>query len=309
MSSERSRRRLFFRWTAPKGFAAIVLFILLAVFIEYFLVYVFLSFGLTDNNLLTNTFQIPYPGFSFTVTISPLFHLVPIGVIVVLVSSWTYLTKFVAVVPQMRKAPKKTLIKPKKKRLGWLGLRLKSIRQFSKRIGGKFRGVNRAFKAFYRRISSAALRVRGVSYVLNRLHFARAAIKSAATVLVIFLLAFLALYVLGYPNLIHDAVVGLYERSPFFLGFVLWITNLAHAVGQALSPLGWLASAINKALLAAAPGFRDALQGLGTPIIGEVAKIDLTGKYVLCQNLAAWISAFIALAYGRYASRLYRRRG
>jgi hypothetical protein len=144
--------------------------------------------------------------------------------------------------------------------------------------------------------------------MINRLHFARAAIKSAAAVLIIFLLSALALYALGYPNLIHNSVVGLYARSPSFLGFVLWISNGAHAVGRALSPLGWLASAINKALLAAAPSFRDALQGLGTPIVGAVAKINLTGQYILCQNLAAWISALITLAYGRYASRLYRRR-
>jgi hypothetical protein len=282
--------------------------VLLSVFIEYFLVYVFLSFGLIDKNLLTNTFQIPYTSFSFTVTISPLFHLIPIGVIVVLVSSWAYLTKFVAVVPQKRTTPKKTLITPKKKRLGWFGRRLKSVRQFSKRTGGKFRGVNRTFKAFYRRISSAALRVRGVSYMINRLHFARAAIKSAAAVLIIFLLSALALYALGYPNLIHNSVVGLYAMSPSFLGFVLWVTHVAHAVGQALSPLGWLASAINKALLAAAPAFRNALQGLGVPITGAMAKLDLVGKYILCQNLAAWISALTALVYGRYASRLYRRR-
>jgi len=308
VSSEKRQRRLFFRWTAPKGFAAIASFILLSVLIEYFLVHLFLSFGLTDKYLLTNTFQIPYTSLSFTVTVSPLFHLIPIGVIVVLVSSWTYLTKFVAVVPQMRKAPRKSVTIPKKRRLGVFGRRFKSIRQFSKRISGKFRKVNRAFKAFYRRISSAILRVRGMSYVLKRVHFARAAIKSAATVLVIFLLSGLALYALGYPNLIHDAVIGLYERSSFFLGLVLWITNVAHAVGQTLSPLGWLASSINKALLAAAPGFRNALQGLGAPITGAMAKLDLTGKYILCQNLAAWISAAIALAYGRYASRLYRRR-
>jgi len=308
VSSEKRWRRLFFRWTAPKGFAAIVSFLLLAVLIEYFLVYFFLSFGLKDKNLLTNTFQIPYTSLSFTLTVSPLFHIMPIGVIVVLVSSWIYLTKIVAVVPQMREIHKKTLIAPKKQRLGAFRRRFKSIRQFSKRVSGKFRRVNRTLKAFYRRISSAIIRVRGVSYVLKRLHFARAAIKSAATVLVIFLLSGIALYVLGYPNLIHDAVVGLYERSPFFLGLVLWITDVAHAVGQALSPLGWLASAINKALLAAAPGFRNALQGLGAPITGAIAKLDLVGKYVLCQNLAAWISAVIALVYGRYASRLYRRR-
>ncbi len=302
MSSEERRRRLFFRWTAPKGFAAIILFTLLAVLVEYFLVHIFLSFGLTDKNLFKNTFQIPYTSFSFTLTFSPLFHLIPIGVIIVLVSSWTCLTKFVAVVPQVKTTPKKIAATAPKKQ------RLRAFRRVSKKISGKFRRISRALKAFYRRVSSAILRVRGVSYVLRQLHFARAAIKSAVTVLLIFLLTVLALYALGYPSLIQDAFTGLYEKNPSFLGFILWIINAAQAVGQTLSPLGWLASSINNALLAASPSFRNAIEGLGTPITSAMVKLDLTGKYILCQNLAAWISAFIALAYGRYTSRLYHRR-
>jgi hypothetical protein len=293
VSTEKRWKRLIFRWTAPKGFTAIVLFSALALLIEYVLVSSFMSFGLKDKTPLTTTFQFPLTQSLFTITISPLFHLTPFGVIVVLVSSWTYLTKYMAVAPRRVKPVKKPL-KIQKKRL-------------SKRVGGKFRKISRAFKSFYRRLSSAVLRVRGVSYVLKRLFFARAAVKSTVSIITVFLASFLALYIIGYPTLTYDAVVRLYQLNPSFLGFVLKTTEVAQGIAQALSPIGWLASAINNALLAAAPGFRSALENFGASTTGPVTKLDLLGRYALCQNLAAWGSAVTALAYGQY-TRLYRRK-
>lgn len=300
MSSERRGRRLIFRWAAPKGFTAMVLFLALAVLTEYLVVHFFVSFGLTDENLLTADLQVPFTGRLFTVTVSPMFHLMPIGVIAVLVSSWTYLTKHTAVVPPTRKPVKKT---PKGlRRTGRLRRRL---------FGGisrKFQRVGRTFKAIQRRVSTALLRVRVVSYAVQRLHFARAAIKSTASVLVIFLVSVGVLCVVGYPRLIHDGVAEFYRENPSSLGLVLKVTEGAHAMAQALPPIRGLLSAINQALLAAAPAFRNAITGLGAPIGEALANLDPMGKYVIFQNVAAWASAAAALAYGRYTSRLYRRR-
>ncbi|NIR86787.1 hypothetical protein GWO13_04125 [Candidatus Bathyarchaeota archaeon] len=294
MSTEKRWKRLIFRWTAPKGFTAIVFFSALALLIEYVLVSSFISLGLIDKTSLTTTFKFPLTQSPFTITISPLFHLTPFGVIVVLVSSWTYLTKYIAVAPRRIKSIKKppTI---KKKRL-------------SRRGGRKFRKINRALKSFYRRLSTAVLQVRGISYVLKRLFFARAAVKSTVSIVIIFLASFLALYILAYPRLTYDAVVGLYQFSPSFLGFVLKTTEVAQGIAKVLSPIEWVGSAINNALLAAAPGFRSALENLGASTTGPITKLDLMGRYVLCQNLAAWASALIALAYGRYTYHSYRRR-
>lgn len=296
MTTKKSWKRLIFRWKAPKGFTAIVLFSALALLIEYVLVSFFMSFGLTDKTPLATTFQFPLTQSLFTITISPLFHLTPFGVIVVLVSSWTYLTKYMAVAPRRVKPVKKPLTRAKirKKRL-------------SKSIGRKFRKINRALKSFYRRVSTAVLRVPGISYVLKQRLFARAAVKSAVSIATLFLASFLALYIIGYPKSTYDAIVKLYQLSPSFLGFVLKTTEVAQEIAQALSPIGGLASAINNALLAAAPGFRSALENFGASTTGSITKLDLVGRYALCQNLAAWISAATALAYGRY-TRLYRRK-
>ncbi|MFB0501764.1 MAG: hypothetical protein ACETVP_04775 [Candidatus Bathyarchaeia archaeon] len=82
----------------------------------------------------------------------------------------------------------------------------------------------------------------------------------------------------------------------------------AKGIAQALSPIGWFASAIDGALRAVAPGFRNAIEGLGSSVTGPSTNLDLMWKYTLCQNAAAWISAFAILAYGEYASRVYRIR-
>jgi len=295
-----SEKRLIFRWTALKGFIAVSLFSMLVLFVEYFLVCFFLSFGLVDKYLLTATFQVPLTSLFFTVTISPLFHFIPLGVIVVLVSSWMYLTRYVAVMPH-KVEPVKKLVTPRKKPYSrLLGTRLKPIRRFSRSVGKKFQKVGRVLKTLYQRASAAILRIRGVSYVMQRLFFARAAIKSTAGVLVVFLASVLALYMLGYPRLLYDVVLEFYKGNPSFHMFVLNTIETAEATAQALSPIGWLTSTINNALLVAAPGFRSSLESFGAPITAPIVKLDLVWKYALCQYFAAWISAITALLYGWY---------
>jgi len=296
MSSEKRWKRLVFRWTAPKGFIAIALFFALALLIEYLVVYFFTLSGLTDKFLFK----------FFTINISPLFHLMPLGVIVVLVSSWTYLTRYIAVVPSRISPAKKTPEPRRRYPSGTRKMRFKALRRFFGGIGKRFGRVGQVIKAFFRRIGGAVLRIRGVSYLQRRLFFTRAAVKSTVTVLAVFLVSALALSILAYPRLTYDLAAGLYKAIPPFHGFILKTIEIGKAIAQALSPVGWLASAIDNTLRAAAPGFRNNLEGFGAPITEPLAKLDLVWVYTLCQNAAAWISAVIALTYGKYTSRLYR---
>ena len=272
MSSEKHRKRLLFKWTARKGLTATLLFLALALFIEYLVVYLFTSFGLTDTFLFTD------------LPISPLFHLLPLGVTVVLVSSWMYLTKHIAVVPQ-KKAP----TKPKRQHLRTRKVRFKSIKRFFKRISRKFGWISRPIESFYQR------------------HFAKATVKSTATIIGVFLVSILTLYTVESPSFIYEVVTGFYRANPAFHGFVLKTFEITQEIGQTLTPLGWIGSTINNALLAMAPGFRSALEGFGTSITGSMVTLDLVWKYAICQNIAAWASALTALAYGQYASHPYRR--
>jgi len=272
MSSEKHWKRLPFKWTARKGLTATLLFLALALFIEYLVVYLFISSGLTDTFLFTG------------LPISPLFHLLPLGVTVVLVSSWMYLTKHIAVVPQ-----KKSPTKPKRQRPRTRKVRFKSIRRLFKRINRKFRWISRPIESFY------------------QLHFAKATVKSTATIIGIFLASILTLHTVASPSFIYEIVTGFYRANPSFHGFVLKTFEITQGIGQTLTPLGWLGSTINNALLAMAPGFRSALEGFGTSITGPMVTLDLVWKYAICQNIAAWASALTALTYGQYASHPYRR--
>jgi len=298
MSSEKRWKRLVFRWTAPKGFIALALFFAIALLIEYLMVYFFTLSGLTDKFFFK----------FFTINISPLFHIMPLAVIVVLVSSWTYLMKYITVVPHRASPAKKTPEPRRRYPIGTRKMHFKAIRKFFGRTSKRFDRVGRAAKAFFRRIGSAILRIRGVSYLQKRLFFARAAVKSTVTVLLVFLLSFLMMYIVAYPKLTYNWATGTYGANPSFHGFALKTIEIGKTIAQALSPVGWLASAIDNALRAAAPGFRNALEGFGGPVTEHLAKLDPVWIYTLCQNVAAWISAVVALAYGEYTSRLYRIR-
>lgn len=308
MATQKPSQRLFLRWTAPRELSTITLFSTLAIAIEYVFVRYFSSFGLVDKALFTKNFQVPLTNFVFTITVSPLFHLIPLGVVVVLVASWVHLTKYVAVMPRKKEPVKRPLKTRKRLYPRTLEKRFKLNRRFSKWIGRSFRRVSLAFKGLYRRASILILRIRGVSYVTQRLFLERAAVKSTATILTVFLASISIFYAVVYPSLIHDIVIGFYSENPSFLQFVLETIKQAQGIGQALSPIGWLASTVNDALVAVAPGFRRSLEGFGGPILEPITKLDLVWKYAFCQNVAAWFSAISAFAYSQYTSRLYHRK-
>jgi len=290
-------KRWSLRWTAPRGFWAFLLFLSLAFLFEGILVYSFQSLGLTEENMLSQTLQVPLTNWSFTLGVSPLFHLLPLSIVVVLVSCWSYLSRRVAVSPWRSEptAKKPTLIRREKeaRRFRWL-------RRFFKRL-------ERRVQMIVRRVRASFYRIRGVSYVSRRLFVARASVKGAVIVLAIFFSVFLLLHVNAFPRLIHDVVVQFYRNNPSFLAFVLGTSEAALGIGRVLAPIGWLGSAVNDALVASAPGFRHAFDGVQISVVTPLTRLDVVAKYVVVQNVAAWVSAFIAVVYGEYVSRPHRR--
>ena len=267
-----------------------LLFLAVAFLLEYLIVYSFLSGGLNDEFTWIKTFQVPYVNWSFTLAVSPLFHLLPLSVIIVLISSWAFLTRHIAFIPQRIKSSKKAAIKRRQPQ----HRRFKSIRKFFKRINRSMEKIGRAFK-------EAFLRIPGFSKLSRRLFFARTAVRSAMIILLAFVsFAFLA-YLLAYPWWVHDTVINFYRENPSFMAFVIETQERFQSLGQSLAP-------INNALLAGAPSFRGSLQSLGASA-EPIVMLDITGKYLLVQNLAALVCALISLTYGKYAgARRYKRR-
>jgi hypothetical protein len=99
MSTETPSKSTRFHWSNMKGLVASVLFLVIAILAEYVVVLYAMSLGAKDQSLLQWTFKFPGTSWDVTLAISPLFHLVPISVIITLVSSWIYLKKNVAVKP------------------------------------------------------------------------------------------------------------------------------------------------------------------------------------------------------------------
>ena len=274
MSIQKPPKRLVIRWTTLKGLAAIILFLIIATLIEYIVVLYAINLGVKDTTPLQWNAQFPETDWILTITISPLFHLVPIAVIITLLFSWTYLTRHMAV-------------KPREIWKGKAGPAAKRVKETK-------------LKKTFGKIKSGLLRVKGVAYLWQKIHFARATTKGALTVLLAFATFILIISLLAYPKLIYQTISNAYQNNPSLLNFV-------KGTSEALAPIGGIFSGINNALLSAAPSFRDFALGLGT-IIKPLADLDNVGKYLFLQNIAAWISALTALFYGEYARKTFRYR-
>jgi hypothetical protein len=269
MSTQNPSNRAVIRRTSLKRLGTSLLFLIIAVLLETIVVLYAISLGVKDQALQWS-FTFPGTKLNLTLAISPLFHLVPIAVLLTLFSSWTYLKRQLVTRPVVAqrgklnvsghvKRPKKTLIS-----------RIKS--------------------AFSRKEDTASLGK-------TRLH--RANVRSALIVLIVFSALLLLISLFAYPTLPYQVIGNLYENNPSLLGFV-------KGTGAALAPIGAVFSSINNALLSAAPGFGGFVLTVGL-VVTPLATLDNAGKYLVFQNGAAWISVFIILFYGKYGRKGFRQ--
>jgi hypothetical protein len=293
-SGGRLSRRLILRWATLKGLAAIILFLILAILIEYAIVAYAISLGVREENPLKWSFKFPGTDWTITIAVSPLFHIVPLSVIITLVFCWVCMTRYAAMQP-----PKPLEGKPKAKQQK-KGQAQKAKETFASRIGS-------AIRKFFGKIKSGLLRIRGVSYVWSKVSFARATIKSALITIIVFSALILLISVIAFPWLIYGTFSNLYRGNPSLLEFVKSVNNALKGFVEALGPIGWLCSAINNAIISAAPslrGFVSALGGLVKPLVD----LPPFGKYLVFQNVAAWVSALTVFSYGFFTRKGYRFR-
>jgi hypothetical protein len=276
------KKRLVFRWTALRGLVAIILFLVAATLVECLVVLYAVNLGVEDETALQ--WYLPFTE-KVTMTISPLFHIVPTAVIITLVFSWTYLTKHTAV---------KTYSIQKEK-----------VRQSQRRE--KMGGFSERAKSFIGKIKSGLLKVKAIAYLWQKIHFGRAVIKSAFVMISVFVAFVLAISFATYPQLIYHFISNAFSTNAALLAIVKSTSNLATGVAEALPLISWFCSVINNALISVAPGFRSFATDVGT-LIMPLADLDGFGKYLVFQNVAAWTSAVTALAYGWHARRSHRHK-
>lgn len=280
LTSQPTPRRLVIHWTTSKGSIAIVIFLVVAVLVEYLVVVYAMDLGVKDAGALTISWPV-------TFTISLLFHLVPIAVIITLLFTWIYLTKKLSTRP----------LQPIGKTEASVGKREKMKQPLSK--------TGQPTKSSLDTTKLNPARVRGLSSLWKRIHFARATIKTALTVFLTFLILVLIASLLAYPALIYQTLSNAYQNHGLLYDFVVSVANSLRGFAQAVSPIGWLATTINNGLVAIAPGIRNVGLALGS-LIAPLANLDPAGKYLAFQNAAAWISVLLILFYGQYARKSYR---
>jgi len=256
------------RWTTLKGKATPFLFLLIAIIAEILAVLYAMSLGIKDEALLESSFKFPGTDWTFTIAISPLFHIIPIAVIISLMATWTYLSRNI-------------ILRPQTPTRGKTGPAFKQIKKSR---------IDR----FFNRIGSALTENRVSIYLSQKVRSLKPSARGAIMVVVIFLLLTFVASLLAYPDSIYLAVINAYQSNPSLFDFVRGTSN-AFAF---FSP-------INNAVLAASPGFGSFASSIGE-IISPVAGLDNTGKYLVIQNVAAWISGLLALLYGEFRGQRYR---
>lgn len=288
MSTQPTSKPLIIRWATVKGLAALLLFIAITALIEYSVVLYAVSLGVTDASTLQWTIQFPGSNWQTQLTISPLFHMVPIVVIVALTFSWTYLTSRLAV---RRKEARRIRAEPKSGR--------------TTPARGLSQKLSRPVRSFFRKAKSGLLRIRAVSYVWQRIHFARATIESGGIVLLAFIVFTFVFAFLAYPQLIHQTVTNAYRDDPSLRTFVEGLNGWVKGVGETLGPIGWIGSAVNNALISAAPSVRAVGVGLGA-FFSPLAELNGQGKYLVFQNVAVMLCGVAILLYGELGRSSHR---
>jgi len=235
-----------------------VIFLVFAFLIEFGVVQLAVSMGVSDS------IAINLGGF----VISPLLHILPLIVVLVLTLSWLYFNEILTVASYRKKREIKKGPPPKRKR-------------------GKFAKISEFFS--------------GINFLesLKKKTVENTTFKGAFLILIFSLVLALLTYLTAYPDLLNNATYSFLKSNTVFLGFLVGIRNFVCSIGEFLSPLGWFASSINGALKGAAPALRGSVR-VFDGLIGGLASLDANSKYILCQNLAAWVPALSVLAYGRY---------
>jgi hypothetical protein len=256
------------------------MFVALATLVEALVVVYSMELGVVDPSALSINWPLPF-------TVSPLFHVIPVAVIIILVLSWQFLTR-------------KLVAKRLEIRLGKAEIRSRrtELKQKAPKTGQAARSSGVETKPPISKSGGMSL--------LERARSARASIISAVVVLLGFLSLVLTVSLFAYPQIVYQAATSVYRNNPSLFGFVISLDNSIKGFADAVAPIGWIGATINNALFAVAPAVRDS--GLGLGVIGSLASLDNEGKYVAFQNVAAWISAFFILFYGEYARKPLRYR-
>ncbi|MEM1506865.1 MAG: hypothetical protein QXU02_02560 [Candidatus Bathyarchaeia archaeon] len=119
--------------------------------------------------------------------------------------------------------------------------------------------------------------------------FSRRDFEGAFIAVSLFLISLIITFTLLCPSALYNFAVSLYLSGSL-------LRSLVTQFGQMnLLLKGFIGSS--------AASFRRASQ----PLVEALTGINVAWKYLLCQNIAAWLTSIVALAYVRYCSKASKR--
>ena len=113
-----------------------------------------------------------------------------------------------------------------------------------------------------------------------------------STILLFCFLSFIML-ALMCPFFLYGFATNLYWSSGLFRSLIESSKQINSSLINAIAPL--------------AISFRNSLWGLIKPLNELITTLNVTWKYLICQNVAAWSTAITILAYVKYRGRVRKR--
>jgi len=257
-----------------KGSLSIIVFLALAVIGEVLVVFYAMDLGVEDTGQLVTTWPV-------TVKVSLLFGLVPLSVVITLLFTWLYLSKKLSF-RQTQPIGRTEIRQPPTQK-------------------------SRTVKSSAPKTEPSPPKAPAPSSLKQKIYASRAVIKSALIVFLSFAILVLLVSQLVFPGAIYQTLASSYRTHSPLYNFVVSVAKSLSGFARAVGPIGWIVGGIHNALVALAPAVRAVGMAFGS-LLGPFANLDPAGRYLVFQNLAAWISVISVLLYGQRSPRSYRYR-
>lgn len=208
--------------------------VIIVFLLQYVLITFFMSIGLVDPAPLEISLGANLP----SISISILFHLIPLNVVFIILLSWVYLNKFISERPKMYKST------------------------------GRVRKSRSQIKTFY---------------------FFNFVPKGPIGVVILFSFLLFILSISLYPSTLYNFTQHLYWSNDLFRAFIKQSSQIN--------------SFIIKAVGLFATSFRSSIASPIKSVSDSLLKTNVMWKYLICQNVAAWLTATLVLAYCKHYER------
>jgi len=127
----------------------------------------------------------------------------------------------------------------------------------------------------------------GGKALLKIVQFAQSAHGGSLGIILLFAFSSLITFILICPSALHEFAVNLYWGNILFKGIIGWTRQINSSLTSILSSF--------------AISFRNGIWGLIKPFSETLLNLEVAWKYLIYQNIVAWVPSTIVMAYVKYS--------